>query len=329
MGRSGKKERERRILDMVYGSCRPFLIENSERPDFLLRLAPVDGLFGVEIAESYHSESQARLERLPGYLDHLLDGGTVKHKNDRQGFAVDRITIATATGKVTAADLPAIVEQVPTLAQCAGLVADLIVVKDTILTPAFASLRHVNLLVCDRTHLLHGLDPKSFYRLYCCSRLRDAVLKSRFREVYFVTRFATGDAFVPLKMLVTLARLYLFNGVERTTEKCDNSGAVEDFMRRFAAHLAAISTGSVGLRRDATGTEVLYGDTGFLVGSDLGVCVRRYRDHSFPEVELIARPSMAELDTTLLEQMAQFELENVFVTQIAFPVEKQAQTETA
>jgi hypothetical protein len=96
---------------------------------------------------------------MPGYIGHLLDGGAVKHKGDRRGLSVDKVTLTSESGEVKANDIPAIVERVPTITECAELLADRIRAKDGVLNPSFHELRHVNLVVCDRTRVLIRGEP--------------------------------------------------------------------------------------------------------------------------------------------------------------------------
>ena len=66
------KTQERRILAFVYG-CRDTLeVVENEQPDFLCRVSATCS-FGVEVTEFFHSESAARLERIPDYTADLLN----------------------------------------------------------------------------------------------------------------------------------------------------------------------------------------------------------------------------------------------------------------
>jgi len=208
-----KKIRERGVFDAVYAARTPALVLPSERPDFLVRLTPRSPEFGVEIAEFFDFEVEARLRRLPGYVTHLLDGGVFKHKKDRRELTIDKVSIADADGNVHHADIPAIIRRVPPLEGCSEMVAEIVRVKDAKLCPVFVATSHMNLIIADRTNLLGHLDTTSFYRLYCGSALRRAVLGCRFREVYFVTSFRSGSAYIPLKLLMTLAGLFFFQSV--------------------------------------------------------------------------------------------------------------------
>ena len=110
-----KKQREREILDEIYAHGNFFAIEAHEAPDFLIRIHPGAEQFGVEITEFYLTEGQARLKQIDGYIDHLLAGGDVRHKDDRQQFKVSAITILSKDGDVKVPDVLAIQPVVPPL----------------------------------------------------------------------------------------------------------------------------------------------------------------------------------------------------------------------
>jgi hypothetical protein len=67
MAKDAKKEREREVFNVVYGRRGLYEVVPSERPDFLARYHARASYFGVEIAEFFHSETNARIQRIPGY----------------------------------------------------------------------------------------------------------------------------------------------------------------------------------------------------------------------------------------------------------------------
>ena len=312
-----KKAQEREALDAVYGSRISSDVREHERPDFLLTLRDGRPPFGVEIVDFYDSEVEARLQRIPDYVGTLLDGGGFRHKRDGQEIKLERISITTQTGEVTAANIPAIMREVPPLDACAAKVSAIIRVKDAKFEESSPRYRHVNLIVVDQTNLLGHLPVSSFYRSYCTRELRDAVYASRFREVFFLTSFKSGRRFVPLKLLVTLARLYLFHATCRAVPGLRFKD-VHRFTRRFAEYLAGLAAGPVAFRHEGRESEVLYGDSGFLVSKELGVTVRLYNDAGWPESAL-ELPHTTMVAPLLLGALAKCERNHTFTTEIAFP----------
>jgi hypothetical protein len=316
-----KKARERRVFDMVYGDRPRLEIVDSEHPDFLVRLRNELPHFGVEVAEFYHSESEARLQRIPGYVGDLLDRGEFRHKDDKCALTLDNVNILTPDNQVKAAGIKTIIQQVPTLTDCAGMVVDLVRDKDAKLRDAFNWLSHVNLVVCDRTGLLGHLDPSAFYNLYCLAPLKAALFSCRFREVFFVTRFSNGWSYLPLKMLILLAELYFFQAVLKKPEYRDCADSVREVVKLFASYLSGAGAGDVRFRCDQEGYETVYGDCGILVTNDLAVRVRTYLDWPLPSDSSVIRSDFVQcLGQRFFEDMAQFQADNTFVTELCFPV---------
>ena len=308
------------MFDAVYATRAPTLVVASERPDFLVRLTPQSPEFGVEIAEFFDSEVEARLRRLPGYVTHLLDGGAFKHKKDRRQLTVDKVSLTDADGHVKQADIQAIIRKVPPLDTCSEMVAAIVRAKDAKPDSVFAATSHLNLIIADRTNLLSHLETTSFYRLYCGSALRRAVLGCRFREVYFVTSFKSGGVYIPLKLLVTLAGLFFFRSVVAQSPHGEEAGTVAELMRLFARYLTAVAAGPVGVRPDRERVEVLYGDSGFIVDEDLAAAIRTYNDWPWPADALNQPDDLVGLPHGLVDAVAAFERENTFTTEIAFPL---------
>jgi hypothetical protein len=77
-----KKLNERRLFDLVYGDRRLIEVRECENPDFLARHGCALPWFGVEVTEYFQSETDARIDRIPGYIASRLTGGNVRHKQD-------------------------------------------------------------------------------------------------------------------------------------------------------------------------------------------------------------------------------------------------------
>jgi hypothetical protein len=297
----------------------PAVVVPTERPDFLARLTPESAQFGVEIAEFFDSEVEARLRRLPGYIASLLDGGQFRHKENRRQLTLHKVSISDGDGTVRYSDVPAVIRRVSNLETCSQMVADIIRIKGAKLCGVLGSLDHTNLIIADRTNLLCHLERTAFYRLYCGPALRQAVRSCGFREVFFVTSFKSGNAYIPLKLLVTLAGLFLFHPVV-AQRHVDDIGTPADLMQLFASYLHATTTGPVGVRHEGKLVEVLYGDSGFILDDHLAPTIRTYNDWPWPSDVSMDAARARELPAGLVEAVSAFELENTFSTEIAFPV---------
>jgi hypothetical protein len=85
------KNIERRIFDQVYGKTPGWTVRPHESPDFLCRRSDIV-ILGVEVTEYFHSESDARLQRIPGYAKELLGVRRYRHSNDKNSLRVEKIT---------------------------------------------------------------------------------------------------------------------------------------------------------------------------------------------------------------------------------------------
>lgn len=319
MSDESKKEREREIVELVYGFRRLFKIDDSEQPDFIARLAPVDEPFGIEVTEFFHSESSARLDRIPGYVPDLLGGGPFRHKADRQSLTVDKVQILSGS-EVRLCNVPAIIQEVPPAREYAARVAEIVHVKNEKLGPAFQKLRHINLIIRDRTGLLGYRKTSDFYSQYCTEALRTAIFGSSFREVYFVARFSTGEVFLPLKMIATLAQLYFFRAALQDTALLGDLHPESNCIPSFGGYLRAMVSGGVSVRGDGRECEVIYGDTGFLLDAELRPQLRMYCDAPLGASGDPNPSTLRALDASICEQVRSFEQKNTFSSGIAFSV---------
>ncbi|MGA2068977.1 MAG: hypothetical protein ABSG86_28740 [Thermoguttaceae bacterium] len=84
------KRQERRIFDYVFGRRDVLDVTECERPDFVCRVS-ASFSFGVEVAEFYVSESEARLRKIEGYAEGLLTNEEYRHKDDKVRIPVRNI----------------------------------------------------------------------------------------------------------------------------------------------------------------------------------------------------------------------------------------------
>ncbi len=315
--RHRKKFDERLVLEKIYQSRRVSEVVWDERPDFRIRSLPGDPMFGVEVVRFFDTQSSARLRELPGYSQDLLAGGHVRHKEDLTGFSVTTLKIIDKNGATIVSDYPAIMQQHPSLATCVTGVCRVIEDKDRLFSVA-CDVSHMNLIVDDRTYVLAAVATSDFYRVFCTKELQRVVFESRFREIFFVTRFNSGAAYVRLKMLLTLSRLFFF---QEAILKSGRTEAMEaaDYMALLAAYLRSFVQQPVGIRPEGPTAEVLYGDNGFIVSDELDTTVRIYRDSRWPTAD-VSGAKLPALPNDLLQVLEKLEVESTFKSEIAFPI---------
>ncbi len=315
----GKKQREREIVDLVYGFRRPYQLDDNEQPDFVARLAPDDAPFGIEVTEVFPSQSNARLDRIPGYVGELLEGGGFRHKADRRELKVDKIQIL-SEGSVKFNDVPAVIQGLPPIKECAAMVAESIRSKEEKLSDAFNRLRHVNLIVRERVGLIAHRTPGEFYRTYYTDALRNAVFASSFREIYFVLRLSVGEVFIPLKMVATIAQFFFFRAAIADPQLATRVDEDIDVLEHFGVYLETLAPGNVLVRGSGAETEVIHGDTGILLDRDLKLQVRVYSDVPVQSYGPIASVPPCTVDLEVAAAVRAFEQKNVFSSGIAFRV---------
>jgi hypothetical protein len=245
-----KKLDERVVLEKIYRDQNLAEVTWRETPDFSVRLRQRSREFGVEICRYYDSGSEARLRETPGYSQRLLAGGSVRHKDDLTGLSVTTVSIQDADGKTIAADEPAIMRQMPAIGAVAEGVRTAIINKKS-LFPLQDDLRHVNLVVEERTGILATSEVSAFYRLFGTPHLNEAVFASQFREIFVISRFKSGPAYIPLKMLLALGRLYFFHAALAMTQP-DQTIEMRDYMALFAGYLQTLTPERVGIRPEGT-----------------------------------------------------------------------------
>jgi hypothetical protein len=207
-----QKERERAILNMVYGDGEFEEIVESESPDFRIRKRGQALSFGVEVTEFYCSESNARIRNRPEYVTQILAEERYRHKDDKIALPVCVATLV-RDGEPDR-EIRGIFQEVPRISEYAYMVAETIRGKGEKLEGYAAKLTHVNLIIFDMESLLFRIAAKDFYRYFFTSDIIAALRQSGYREVYLITRLETDRwVYIPIKLVLFLSELYLIFGL--------------------------------------------------------------------------------------------------------------------
>ncbi len=316
-----KKQRERHIFNLVYGEALFADVTDKECPDFLVRLSENSPSFGVEVTEFYHSETGARLDRIPGYSYQLLDGGDVKHKDDRNALHVAKVDIVKEDNSIHEKDLSAIIQRVPSLSECSRLVAQRILSKTQQIKNTAAEISHVNLIIQDKTGLLRVTKSTDFYRIFFLPELISALSITSFREVFLITDIEDRQVYVRLKMLLLLSNAYLFNGAIVSNGIAERMGADVDDVELFASYFASTVEERVFVYHDKDGSEVIFGDTGLLIAQDGSITVRLHSDRPIrPSAAPPVLPWKSLLGTDFHEIMTEYRKSSTFSSEAVFSV---------
>lgn len=314
-----KKQRERNIFNLIYGNALFTDVMDKECPDFLVRLSENSPCFGVEVTEFYHSETSARLDRISDYSLQLLDGGNVKHKDDRNALHV--VDIVKEDNSIHAKDVPAIIQRVPPLSECSRLVAQRILSKTQLIKNTTAEISHANLIIHDKTGLLRVIKIADFYRIYFSPELISALSITSFREVFLITDIEDQQVYARLKMLLLLASAYLFNDVIVSNGIAERMGADVDEVELFASYFASTVEGQVLVHHDKDGSEVIFGDSGLLIAQDGSITVRLHSDRPiYPSATPPVLPWKSLLGTDFHEIMTEYRKSSKFSSEAVFSV---------
>jgi hypothetical protein len=277
---NSKKQKERRIFNLVYADRSFDEIKESENPDFLVRYFPNMSFFGVEVTEYYLTETNARIDNITGYSGELLNGNDFKHKDDGKVLKVTEIDFIDEHDIIRAKNVPAIKQEMPPLSKCAYDIAGRIISKAGLINNSQQNLTHTNLIIKDCTGLLRLIDKKNFYNIFFIPELINAISTVPFREIFLVTILQDENVYIPLKMLHLLAEALLFDGVIKQNGYEDKIPKEICYVELFAAYLNSNVTYGVLVHRDADNTEVIFGDSGLLINSDCSFIVRMHWDYT-------------------------------------------------
>ena len=320
MTRFSQKEYELCVLRSVYDVDSFDDVTASERPDFLISRGDHHGCFGVEITEVFRSGSDARLNRLPGYVTHLFAGGEPKHKDDYEALAIQAVDVVNPDG-TKHTGIPAIVSDTPTVNEYRRALVAAIEAKGTKRVHYSPAADHVNLIIRDNIAILVANKREDFSRLILNDELEFAALDSGFREVFLVTRIDGSDVYIPLNALSLLSEYYMFG---EAAIKCDPDDELElrDDPLVLFAHFLKERGCAPRIRREPEGVEVFLGGAGVVAGPESGVALRLYDGYPLPASSRPLPPN--EEDERLLSAVLRtYDLlrqDMVFTSALAFDV---------
>jgi len=193
------KDHERRILDQVYGRGAGWTVLATEGPDFLCQRDSTEVL-GVEVTEYFHSESDARLQKISAYSQELLVSHRYRHKDDKVTFRVEKITYFPEGDKARGKEIDAIIRSVPSLIERFDKLSSIIKLKNDKCAAYLKSSPVVDLVIYDSNYAFHFERFADLYRPLSTSNIRSQVIASSFREVFLVTKGSNDKLVcVPLK----------------------------------------------------------------------------------------------------------------------------------
>jgi hypothetical protein len=315
-----KKEDERRILQQIYDLSEFAEVGASERPDFVLTLWN-GNRFGVEVTEIFPSGTDARVQKIPGYVEEIIDTSRYRHKEDLGALPVNNVEVQPHDGRCPPYRVDAIISEAMNVPEFVEMLTTAIKEKNEKAAGYAPDLAHVNLIIADRCGVARRVDADDIHATFCSYELLSALRSSAFREVYLLTQVRDlGNVYVPLKMLDLLATLFL---VQRYIGSQDATSAVSvsrlfaitgDVLQREGAqvHLASAEFG-----HDAP--HLFFGNAAVTVANDGGVSVLDLADTQLPVSAAMLTSGSSVADTIFLEGLRAFADANDFRSAIAFP----------
>lgn len=208
------KSGERKIFDFVYfDRISNYSIIESENPDFKINEKISYKNFGVEITELYLSDSLARLNNVPEYLNSILTKEKYIHKDDKIHLKVSNLEIESKDG-VKKGNVKGIIHQ-KNIDTFLNKVIEIIEKKNKKFSNYDKNLNHVNLIIYDCESFFIGLNSDNFYKVFFNKKIEKVLLNSNFREIFLVTEIgeylSVSKVYIPLKCMFLIAEAYTFN----------------------------------------------------------------------------------------------------------------------
>lgn len=191
-----KKQKEKRILNLVYSDDEVANAEVTEEPDFIFRYNPLI-CFGVEVTEFYFSESEARMRNIPNYFTRIMDQGDYAHKKDKKALKVEDVTLIRKEDNHQET-VKAIMREVPPMSQFIDGLLKAMRTKNEKAEHYRSGLNFIELIVYDVNHYLYHHPEKEIYARLFDDKVREFIRNTTFREIYLISSFE-DETYLPLK----------------------------------------------------------------------------------------------------------------------------------
>jgi len=243
---------------MVYSLTDNSVKENhDENPDFLLYCILKKYVFGVEVTELYRNQASARLKNIPGYVDHLVEGGTHKHKDDVGELVPDEFLLYDERGNLKTT-IKGVWQNLPTLQEFLELVGNSILEKGNKFSHYSPAARFHNLLIHDREGYFGGFKVEDFYSSFFQDILFETIQKSPFREIYFIGQIDNEDRYIPLKAYCLYAHAHQFDGFIKN--EFPNGLEMKTMVELYVSLLSKVGLENTVIHPGETFIIISYGD---------------------------------------------------------------------
>jgi hypothetical protein len=316
-----KKDRELDIVRMVYSLVdNPAKEGHDENPDFLLYCVLKKYVFGVEVTELYRNQASARLKNIPGYVDHLVEGGSHKHKDDEGELIPDEFEIFDEEGNLKAR-VKGVRQDLPQLQEFVELVENCISEKNNKFSHYSYEAKFHNLLIYDREAYFGGLKLEDFYSSFFQDTLYDTIQKSPFREIYLIGQIDNEFRYIPLKAYSLYAHAHQFDGFIKNNVQ--TSLDMNEMVELYVCLLSRAGLENALIHLGETYTIISYGDMSIridLVDHPARSVMLLNRDLDYSDGHKVATIPVRSSHTEYIERFRQYRAEHSFHSTFSFKV---------
>jgi hypothetical protein len=201
-----KKKSEKEVLFSIYDKeLYESQIFEDETPDFILRNLKNNQKIGVEITLLYGDQATAMLSNNPIFIEKFIDqnkGGFNSMKKMPTYLKKLRIAKIEDHSNIILNDHT--VWHITTFEDFFLFFENIIKRKDSSYVKKIKDLQFVNLIAKDEKNFLLSAEAKlgNLYGLLRQHSLFKTIISSNFQEIFLISKFETGDYFIPLKWLI-------------------------------------------------------------------------------------------------------------------------------
>jgi hypothetical protein len=232
------KNAERATVRAIYDPPAPWVLDDSETPDFLFR-SDNSVVLGIEVTEFYQNESHARLRKITDYGTQLIRNGAYRHKDDKVALPVERVTYSRKGQVLGGGPIPAIVLRPPPWQELFDRLGKLMREKSAKCEDYLRLAPQIDLVIQDTASAFWVEKMSEFHRPFMTSGIAPDIIRSHFREILLLTRQNDVQGFIPLRSYIFMTRLHLFEKLLADESKASNDDQMpKDF---FASIVGAMN----------------------------------------------------------------------------------------
>lgn len=318
-----KKQKERDILKLIYNEKELQSIKECEEPDFILQ--KINNIkFGVEITEFYYSESSARINNIPNYMDEIINKNIYKHKDDINSFETKEFSVIRNGVKING-KIRGILQKQPSISKNVTKLSQLINNKNEKFNKYIGKLNHVNLIIYDYENILTNLSEDKIRHLFFKSELEKVIINSNFREIFFITKICKfnllSTVYIPLKTLFLISEIKKLRFIMTKNYKNE----IEKFSNKeplfVVEYLRWRGLKNVSYRTEFGGYEIIYGNSGVLITEKNNkISIRDHNDFNISDCLKSKELKLKYFfDGKFIEHYKECCNKNTFVSRFYFP----------